>query len=104
MSVPGRQAEGHNLQAALDELHADVYRHNMAPYWVVDRANLHDHDRQVMQGRMAVPFIWKYRDQIYPLLYRSAELIKDAQTEKTNPKHIDIKIADTRPCEIDVIT
>ena len=31
MSVDGKQADGHNLQAALDELHADVYRHNMAP-------------------------------------------------------------------------
>jgi gentisate 1,2-dioxygenase len=82
MSVDGKQAEGHNLQAALDELHADVYRHNMAPYWVVDRSVANDHDRQVMQGRRAVPFIWKYKAQIEPLLYRSAELITTETSER----------------------
>ena len=49
-------------------LHRDVYANNMAPYWVVDRSVAHDEDRQVMQGRKAVPFIWKYRRQIEPLL------------------------------------
>jgi len=82
MNVPGKQLDGHNLQAALDELHADVYRHNMAPYWVVDRSVKHDEDRQVQQGRKAVPFIWKYRDQIEPLLYRSAELITTETSER----------------------
>ena len=82
MSVQGKQGEGHNLQAALDELHADVYRHNMAPYWVVDRSVTHDHDRQVMQGRKAIPFIWKYKEQIEPLLYRSAELITTETSER----------------------
>src|SRR5258708_5418802 len=82
MSVQGKQGEGHNLQAALDELHADVYRHNMAPYWVVDRSVTHDHDRQVMQGRKAIPFIWKYKEQIEPLLYRSAELITTDTSER----------------------
>lgn len=24
--------EGHNLQAALDQLHADVFKHNITPY------------------------------------------------------------------------
>src|SRR4029077_15120432 len=82
MSVQGKRGEGHNLQAALDELHADVYRHNMAPYWVVDRSVTHDHDRQVMQGRKAIPFIWKYKEQIEPLLYRSAELITTETSER----------------------
>src|SRR5215469_11528077 len=82
MSGDGKQAEGHNLQAALDELHADVYRHNMAPYWVVDRSVANDHDRQVMQGRRALPFIWKYKAQIEPLLYRSAELITTETSER----------------------
>ena len=41
----------HNLQAALDQLHADVYANNMAPYWVVDRSKLHDEDTQVMDKR-----------------------------------------------------
>ena len=82
MRVEGREADGDNLQAALDQLHADVYRNNMAPYWVIDRTVAHDEDRQVMQGRKAVPFIWKYKDQIEPLLYRSAELIKTETSER----------------------
>src|SRR5438477_12934569 len=60
MQVNRSQLEGHNLQKALDELHADVYRHNMAPYWVVDRTKLHDEDSQVMDKRKAIPFIWTY--------------------------------------------
>jgi len=48
-------------------------RNNMAPYWVVDRKASHDEDRQVMDPHKAVPFIWKYKSQIEPLLYRSAE-------------------------------
>jgi gentisate 1,2-dioxygenase len=69
-------------QAALDSLHRDVYANNMAPYWVVDRSVSHDEDRQVMQGRKAVPFIWKYKRQIEPLLHRSAELIKTETSER----------------------
>jgi gentisate 1,2-dioxygenase len=69
-------------QAALDALHRDVYANHMAPYWVVDRSVAHDEDRQVMQGRKAVPFLWRYRDQIEPLLWRSAELIKTETSER----------------------
>ena len=71
-----------SIEAALDELHRDVYANNMAPYWVVDRSVAHDEDRQVMQGRKAVPFIWKYKRQIEPLLRRSAELIKTETSER----------------------
>src|SRR6202048_5616438 len=70
------------LQASLDALHRDVYANNMAPYWVVDRTVAHDEDRQVMQGRKAVPFIWKYKRQIEPLLHRSAALIKTETSER----------------------
>ena len=48
-----------DLESRLDDLHRDVYANNMAPYWVVDRTVAHDEDRQVQQGRKAVPFIWK---------------------------------------------
>ncbi len=68
--------------AALDALHRDVYANNMAPYWVVDRKVAHDEDRQVMQGRKALPFIWKYQRQIEPLLRRSAQLIKTETSER----------------------
>jgi gentisate 1,2-dioxygenase len=70
------------LEARLDALHRDVYANNMAPYWVVDRSVAHDEDRQVQQGRKAVPFIWKYKQQIEPLLKLSAELIKTETSER----------------------
>jgi gentisate 1,2-dioxygenase len=70
------------IEAALDQLHRDVYANDMAPYWVVDKGVAHDEDRQVMQGRKAVPFIWKYKRQIEPLLLRSAELIKTETSER----------------------
>jgi gentisate 1,2-dioxygenase len=69
-------------QAALDALHADVYRLNMAPYWVVDRTVAHDEDRQVMDQRKAVPYIWKFKTEIEPLLVRSAELISTEASER----------------------
>jgi gentisate 1,2-dioxygenase len=76
------QPQRHDPDAALDELHSDVYKNNMAPYWVVDRSVAHDEDRQVMQGRKAIPFIWKYQHQIEPLLQRSAQLIKTETSER----------------------
>ena len=75
-------AKDHNLQAALDQLHADVYASNMAPYWVVDRTKLHDEDTQVMDKRKAIPFHWRYKDQMEPLLHRSAELITTETSER----------------------
>jgi len=82
MQISSRDASGSNLQAALDELHADVARNNMAPYWVVDRSVKNDEDRQVRDTRKAIPFIWKYKSQIEPLLYRSAELITTETSER----------------------
>jgi len=82
MQATGGGAEGSNLQAALDQLHQDVYRHHMAPYWVVDRSVKHDEDRQVRDARKAVPFIWKYKSDIEPLLHRSAELITTETSER----------------------
>jgi gentisate 1,2-dioxygenase len=75
-AVVGERGATDEHAAALDALHRDVYANHMAPYWVVDKSVAHDEDRQVMQGRKAVPFIWKYKRQIEPLLMRSAELIK----------------------------
>jgi len=79
---PNTPDAARETQAALDALHRDVYANHMAPYWVVDRSVAHDEDRQVMQGRKAVPFLWRYRDQIEPLLWRSAELIKTETSER----------------------
>jgi len=72
----------HNRRTALDALHADVERHNMAPFWAVDTKAAHDEDRQVLDKKKAVPFVWSYQDAIEPLLYRSAELITTGSSER----------------------
>jgi gentisate 1,2-dioxygenase len=80
--MSGGAAKASDLQAALDQLHAEVFSRNMAPYWVVDRSVKHDEDRQVMDARKAVPYIWKYKNEIEPLLHRSAELITTETSER----------------------
>lgn len=70
------------MNAALDALHEDVFRKNMAPFWAVDTSVDHDEDRQVMDKKKALPFVWKYRDDIEPLLQRSAELITMQSSER----------------------
>jgi len=77
-----RTSGDHESERALDQLHADVYRHNMAPFWAIDRSAKNDEDRQVMDKNKAVPFIWKYKDCIEPLLYRSAALITTESSER----------------------
>ncbi len=67
---------------ALDSLHRDVYKSNMAPYWAIDASSDHDEDQQVMDKRKAIPFSWNYENAIKPLLYRSAELIKMENSER----------------------
>ena len=81
MRVRSERSE-REYQAALDALHADVARLNMAPYWVVDRTARHDEDRQVMDSRKAVPYVWKFASEIAPLLERSAELISTETSER----------------------
>ena len=80
----------HAAAAALDALYADLDEQHIAPFWAMDAAAGHDEDRQVMDQAKAVPFIWKYRETIEPLLQRSAELVSLASSERrslilTNP-------------------
>lgn len=82
MKSGSKALEGNNLQAALDQLHEDVYAGNMAPFWAIDKSTAHDEDRQVMDKTKAVPFVWSYREHIEPLLHRSAELITTQSSER----------------------
>lgn len=82
MQSSGKRLEGHNLEAAMDQLHADVYDRQMAPFWAIDKKSAHDEDNQVKDKQKAVPHIWKYKAEIEPLLYRSAELITTESSER----------------------
>lgn len=82
MRSESRKIEREDLQAELDRLHADVEAGDMAPFWAVDKSVAHDEDRQVMDKRKAVPFVWSYKERIEPLLHRSAELITTESSER----------------------
>ena len=73
---------GGNREARMDALYSRLDALDMAPYWAVrnDKED-HDEDAQVLKGRKAEPFIWKYAD-IEPLLYEAAELITMDDSER----------------------
>lgn len=73
---------GDNKAAALEALYAELDEKNIAPFWAVDATADHDEDRQVMDRKKALPFIWKYRTDLEPLLYRSAELVSLESSER----------------------
>ena len=82
MPTTSTKQAGDNHQAAMDQLHADVYDRQMAPFWAIDQKASHDEINQLKDKHKAVPHIWKYKTDIEPLLYRSAELIKAESSER----------------------
>ena len=78
-------AEAHRRDdrtSALAALYEELRRLHIAPFWALDPGADHDEDRQVMDRKKAVPFIWKYKADIEPLLHRSAELISLDSSER----------------------
>jgi len=75
-------AEDDTKSAALEALYQDLDTKNIAPFWAVDAAAAHDEDRQVMDKKKALPFIWKYERDLRPLLLRSAELVSLESSER----------------------
>ena len=75
--------QGHdNRASALEALYEDLHRKHIAPFWAVNADADHDADQQVIDKKKAVPFIWKYKTDIEPLLYRSADLITMESSER----------------------
>ncbi|MEX2453730.1 MAG: cupin domain-containing protein [Rhodospirillaceae bacterium] len=73
---------GSNRDARLDALYGRLDSLDLAPYWAVQNAvDDHDEDGQVLKGRKAIPFQWKYSD-IEPLLYEAADLITMDDSER----------------------
>ncbi len=75
-------AAGRDRQAELDALHRDVAAHNMFPFWAVSMDVAHDEVARLKETQKAIPFIWKYKTDIEPLLTRSAELITTESSER----------------------
>src|SRR5690606_18930921 len=70
-----------NREARLEALYHRLERHDLAPYWAVNSGAANDEDGQVLKGRKAAPYIWKYSD-IEPILYEAAELITMEDSER----------------------
>lgn len=75
-------AEGHNRDAALAKLYDDVYAKNMFPFWATSTEVAHDEIKQLMKSAKALPFCWSFKNDIEPLLHRSAELVKMSDSER----------------------
>ena len=75
-------AAGRDRQAELDALHRDVAAHNMFPFWAVSMDVAHDEVARLKETQKAIPFVWKYKTDIEPLLTRSAELITTESSER----------------------
>ena len=73
---------GVNKAAALKALYDELEIKSIAPFWAVDASASHDEDSQVMDRQKALPHIWKYKTDIEPLLYRSAELVSLDSSER----------------------
>jgi gentisate 1,2-dioxygenase len=71
-----------NREAALKGLYDDVFNKNMFPFWATSDTVEHDEIRQLMATSKAVPFLWRFKDDIEPILQRSAELISMDDSER----------------------
>lgn len=71
-----------NRDAALKALYDDVFTRNMFPFWASSTDVDHDEIKQLMGTQKAVPFLWSYKDDIAPILKRSAELIHMDDSER----------------------
>lgn len=71
-----------NREAALKALYDDLPRHNLFPFWATSKDDTNDEIRQLMATRKAVPHLWSYKDDIEPILYRSAELVTTADSDR----------------------
>jgi gentisate 1,2-dioxygenase len=68
--------------AALREMYADISAKNLFPFWARQSDVEHDEIRQLMSGPKPAPFRWSYRDDLEPLLHRSAELVTAEDTDR----------------------
>lgn len=71
-----------NRDAALRGLYDDVARGNMFPFWATSSDVENDEIKQLMGTKKAVPHMWRYSEDIAPLLHRAADLIKMDDSER----------------------
>lgn len=69
--------------AALDELHREIARKHMFPYWAASASIKHDDVLRLMADTpKAQPFLWSYAGEIEPILQRAAKLVTTVESER----------------------
>ncbi|MCB1716455.1 MAG: cupin domain-containing protein [Candidatus Competibacteraceae bacterium] len=69
-------------QRALDSLYQDVFDNDLFPFWATTTEVAHDEIQKLMETPKAIPYLWRYKETLEPLLQRSAELISTTSSER----------------------
>lgn len=85
-----QQAAGRASEQEMRQMYEEIGNAHLFPFWARSADVEHDEIRQLMQGQRAVPYLWRYREVLEPLLQRSARLISTADSDRrslilTNP-------------------
>ncbi|VVE13383.1 gentisate 1,2-dioxygenase [Pandoraea horticolens] len=72
------------------QMYEEIGNAHLFPFWARSSDVEHDEIKQLMQGQRAVPYIWRYKEVLEPLLQQSARLISTADSDRrslilTNP-------------------
>lgn len=73
---------GDSTKAALSALYDELSQKNMFPFWATSTDVEHDEVGQILGAKKAVPFLWRFRTEIEPLLRTSAELVSMDDSER----------------------
>ena len=71
-----------NRDAALKALYTDIAAKNMFPFWATSADVANDEIKQLMATPRAVPFLWRCKEDIEPILNQAVELITMDDSER----------------------
>lgn len=69
-------------EAALKDMYDRISDKSMFPFWATSDDVTNDEVRQLMATKKAIPYIWRFEEDIEPLLRRSADLISMDDSER----------------------
>ena len=82
MSPKSATARRPNRETALKSLYQDIASKKMFPFWATSADVEHDEIKQLMGTQRALPYLWNYKADIEPILYRAAELVTMDDSER----------------------
>ena len=82
MSPKSATARLPDRETALKSLYQDIAVKKMFPFWATSADVEHDEIKQLMGTQRALPYLWNYKSDIEPILYRAAELVTMDDSER----------------------